>query len=207
MNRLEFYYYYLILYSVRTATANRSKQSGILGCRSTALSEAKSLRTGTLELKCCYSLESECLSTVIQDGVLQKGVNCISTGLTVIERCVRIQQSEVQDKAYVLHLHIITICKCGTEMHKSASSIEGFTSSRCIHVLLKHSTASAIKVRLKSCIYFEDRCVFSQLHLHTVPRERTAANQTAKKLLKILQHLHCHSNHSSISNIPCTEHS
>lgn len=56
INRLEIYYYYLILYSVRTETA--TNQSGIFCCGRTVLSEAKSLRTGTLDLRYRNSLES-----------------------------------------------------------------------------------------------------------------------------------------------------
>lgn len=99
---------------------------------------------------------------------------------------------------------------CKAEMHQSASPIEWSTSSRCKHAILKCSTAAAIKESFKSCVYFEDRCVFPLLHLCTITRAsagKTSANQKARKLLMIFQQLHCHSNHSSISNIPCTKHS
>jgi len=81
INRPEIYYY-LILYSVRTETAtNHAKQSGIFGCRS-VLSEAKSLRTGTSDLRYHSSLESE-FKTVMCGGVLQNGIDCILAGLTI----------------------------------------------------------------------------------------------------------------------------
>lgn len=114
INRPEIYYY-LILYSVRTETAtNHAKQSGIFGCWS-VLSEAKLLRTGTLDLRYHSSLESEFreFKTVMCEGVLQNGINCILAGLTVIKRFVLLRssswevQSKVLDKAYVLHLHIL----------------------------------------------------------------------------------------------------
>lgn len=134
MNRLEFYYY-LILYSVRTATVNRSKQSGILGWRSTTLSEAKSLRTGNLHLKCRYSPESVAKRCTLYFNRLDYNRKV----------CKYLAVRSAGQSICALFAHI-SICKCGTEMHQSASSIEGFTSSRCKHVLLKRSTTAAIRV-------------------------------------------------------------